>query len=222
MSLKNYSTTAASNNSASPNGAPEGMAMSGVNDTIRQVMADLRTLASPDTIAAAGTTDLGTKDSTFLTLTGTAVTITALGTVSSGIYKAVIYNAAHSLTHNATSLILLGGANRTVAAGDISLFLSEGSGNWRELFYSDVSLGSLTTYLPLAGGTLTGLLNQAAGADIASATTVDLTAATGNTVNITGTTPTSALTMNAGQQMWLIPTGAWPLTQNATTNNING
>ena len=222
MSLKNYSTTAASNNSASPNGAPEGMAMAGVNDTIRQVMADLRTLASPDTIAAAGTTDLGTKDSTFLTLTGTAVTITALGTVSSGIYKAVIYNAAHSLTHNATSLILLGGANRTVAAGDISLFLSEGSGNWRELFYSDVSLGSLTTYLPLAGGTLTGILNQAAGADIASAATVDLTAATGNCPRITGTTATSAFTMNAGQQMWLIANAAWPLTYNATTNKING
>ena len=60
------------------------------------------------------------------------------------------------------------------------------------------------------------------GADIASATTVDLTAATGNTVVITGTTTTTAFTMNAGQQMILLPSGALPLTYNATTMNING
>lgn len=41
--LKNWSTTPASNNSASPNGAPEGMAPSAVNDIIRQQMADHRT-----------------------------------------------------------------------------------------------------------------------------------------------------------------------------------
>lgn len=146
MSLKNWSTTAGSNTSAAPNGAPEGMTMASVNDTIRQVMADIRTLAAADTIAAASTTDIGTKDSTVLTLTGVAATITGLGTVSAGIYKFVIYNAAHILTHNATSLILIGGANRTAAAGDSSLFVSEGSGNWRELFYSDVSVAS---YQPL-------------------------------------------------------------------------
>ena len=70
--------------------------------------------------------------------------------------------------------------------------------------------------------TMAGLLTQAAGTDIASAATVDLTAATGNSPRITGTVATSAFTMNAGQQMWLIADGAWPLTHNATTNNIVG
>lgn len=42
MGIESWSTTAASNNSASPNGAPEGMAPSGVNDTIRQNMASVR------------------------------------------------------------------------------------------------------------------------------------------------------------------------------------
>lgn len=42
MGIESWSTTAGSNNSASPNGAPEGMAPSGVNDTIRQVMASVR------------------------------------------------------------------------------------------------------------------------------------------------------------------------------------
>jgi len=40
--IKSYSATPASNNSASPNGAPEGMAPSGVNDSMRQMMAETR------------------------------------------------------------------------------------------------------------------------------------------------------------------------------------
>lgn len=40
--IKDYSTTAASNNSAPPNGWPEGMAPSAVNNSARQNMADLR------------------------------------------------------------------------------------------------------------------------------------------------------------------------------------
>lgn len=73
----------------------------------------------------------------------------------------------------------------------------------------------------LAGATFTGLVNLAAGANIASAATIDLTAATGNSPRITGTTPTSAVTMNAGQKMTVVADGAWPLTYNATTNKIN-
>lgn len=42
MAIKDWSTTAASNNTASPNGFPEGMAPSGVNDSAREVMAQIR------------------------------------------------------------------------------------------------------------------------------------------------------------------------------------
>ncbi len=41
--ISEWSKTAADNNSASPDGAPEGMAPSGVNDTIRENMAQIRT-----------------------------------------------------------------------------------------------------------------------------------------------------------------------------------
>ena len=37
-----YSETAGGNNAAPPNGAPEGMAPSGVNDTIREIMAAIK------------------------------------------------------------------------------------------------------------------------------------------------------------------------------------
>lgn len=73
----------------------------------------------------------------------------------------------------------------------------------------------------LTGAIFTGLVNLAEGANIASAATVDLTAATGNTLQITGTVATSAITMNAGQQMLCIANGAWPLTYHATTNRID-
>ncbi len=45
MSVSNWSTTAGDNNSAPPDGAPEGMLASEVNNTIRQNMASVRELA---------------------------------------------------------------------------------------------------------------------------------------------------------------------------------
>lgn len=128
------------------------------SDYLRAHAAILRTLAASSTIAAGATTDLSTVTGTFITLTGAAATITSLGTLAAGLYKFVIYNAAHTLTHNATSLILLGGASRTVAAGDSSLFLSEGAGNWRELVFSDA-----TGYQPLDAEltALAGLISAA-------------------------------------------------------------
>ena len=74
----------------------------------------------------------------------------------------------------------------------------------------------------VAGGAIAGLQNLSAGANIASAATVDLTTATGNTVDITGTVTTTAITINAGQQMMLIAQAAWPLTHHATNLSLPG
>lgn len=74
----------------------------------------------------------------------------------------------------------------------------------------------------LSANTFTGLQTFAAGADIASATTVDLTAATGNLVRITGTTATTGVTINNGQVVLCYPTGAWPLTYHATNMPLPG
>ena len=85
------------------------------------------------------------------------------------------------------------------------------------------TLASAGLGLVAANGTvpMTGLLTMAASSDIASAATVDLTAATGNTTRITGTDATSAFTMTAGQWHMCIADGAWPLTYHATTNKLN-
>ena len=73
----------------------------------------------------------------------------------------------------------------------------------------------------LRGTSFSGLVGFSAGANIASAATIDLTSATGNSPRITGTVATSTVTMNAGQQMLVVADGAWPLTYNATTNRLN-
>lgn len=86
------------------------------------------------TIASATTTDLNTATGDYVTISGTT-TITALGTCSAGIQIRCLFSGALTLTHNATSLILPGGANITTAAGDSALFISEGSGNWRCVDY---------------------------------------------------------------------------------------
>ena len=188
MSLKDWSTTAGSNTASPPNGAPEGMTIANVNNTVRQIMADARTLAAEDSIASATTCDLGTKDATFLTVSGT-ITITGFGTVSAGIYKFVKFSGVLTLTHNAT------------VAGDCGLYKSEGSGNWREYFYSGQN-----DYQPLDAQltTLAGITAQQA-TDLASLSTFmgtvlnDADAATARaTLAITNQTIASTAEAQAG------------------------
>lgn len=91
------------------------------------------------------------------------------------------------------------------------------------------TLASWAIALGLSGGgaglgtnNFTGVQNFAQGTDIASAATINLTTATGNIVNVTGTVGTSAVTLGAGMTRLVRAVGAWPLTYNATTNNITG
>lgn len=92
-------------------------------------------------IASATTTDIGAATGNFVDVTGTT-TITALGTVKAGVRRIVQFDGILILTHNATSLILPGGANITTAAGDTAVFLSLGGGNWKCTRYT-VDLQSL-------------------------------------------------------------------------------
>jgi hypothetical protein len=55
--------------------------------------------------------------------------------VAAGTLRILEFEGALTLTHNATSLILPGGANITTAAGDTALIVSEGAGNWRCVNY---------------------------------------------------------------------------------------
>jgi len=86
--------------------------------------------SSTQTIASAATTDIGAATSNVVIISGTT-TITGLGTIAAGAERCVTFSGALTLTHNATSLILPGGANITTASGDVAYFASLGAGNWR-------------------------------------------------------------------------------------------
>jgi len=74
--------------------------------------------------------------------------------VAAGVWKVLKFEGALTLTHNATSLILLSGANRATVAGDVGIFASEGSGNWREVAYMPVGVN----FARPAADTITALI----------------------------------------------------------------
>jgi hypothetical protein len=89
--------------------------------------------ASETAIASAATCDLGAANALFVQITGTT-TITSFGSGANKL-RFVRFAQALTLTHNAAALILLGNASRTTAAGDVGLYASDASGNWRERAY---------------------------------------------------------------------------------------
>ena len=154
-SLKGWSVTEASNQ-------PDSTDSATIAGDLRAIQAGVREIYSQNTIASAATTDLGSLDEGSLTISGTT-TITALGTVSAGIIKKVVFSGILTLTHNATSLILPGTANITTAANDRAEFESLGSGNWRCNWYVKANGASVSgiqdaevTYAKLATTVISG------------------------------------------------------------------
>lgn len=148
--------------------------------TVQQV-ADASESKSAD-VASATTTDLSTATTAYVHVTGTT-TITSLGTMQAGAERVVVFDGALLLTHNATSLILPTGANITTAAGDAALFRSEGSGNWRCVFYQRKS-----------GAPLAGASGGGGTPPIVTESTTALTADASNAGNYTRFTNAGAKT----------------------------
>ena len=124
--------------STTASNAPSGATTigTGLDDNLRELQGVVvRGLSHKGSdIASATTTDIGAVEGLMHDITGTT-TITGLGTVRAGILKFLKFEGVLTLTHNATSLILPGAANITTADGDVGIFISEGSGNWRCLAY---------------------------------------------------------------------------------------
>ena len=81
--------------------------------------------------------------------------------------------------------------------------------------------GAVTNIATTGANIFTGPQNDATGAAIASAATVNLDTATGNRVHVTGVTAITAVTLTRGPRT-LIFDGVLILTHNATTNNLPG
>jgi len=117
-------------------GAVTGIATTTANTfTGRQTMSGAAIdQAKGANIASAATVNLDTATGNLVHITGTT-TITAI-TLASGAERDVVFDGALLLTHNATTLILPGGANITTAAGDRATFRGDGSGNVRCMHYT--------------------------------------------------------------------------------------
>ena len=89
-------------------------------------------------LASAATVPIGAAAANAITITGTT-TITAFDSIADGAIRVLTFAGALTLTHNATSLILPGGANILTAAGDVAVMMSLGPGNWRCIAYQRAS-----------------------------------------------------------------------------------
>ena len=133
-------------------------------------------------IASAATLTLPAQGSVF-DITGTT-TVTAISTRTAGETVILQFDGALTLTHNATSLALGGNANATTAAGDVHIFASEGSGNWREvnrfIRTQDMSafLTTTTGWRRAGGNTTEGSTTSTTAVDIVTVSGLSITAAT--------------------------------------------
>lgn len=149
MTIKDYSSTAASNTTINSISIAGTAAVSNMDDGLRNVMSDISNWTDSDTLASGTTTDLGSVAGMYVTVSGTA-TITGFGTLKAGMVKFVYFSGAGTITYNATSMILPGGASISRTAGDTAIFVSEGSGNWRCISYSPL-WDQVTSWVSVSG-----------------------------------------------------------------------
>lgn len=130
----------------------------GTGQTTAGAAKDALTVQGAD-IASAATTNIAAATGDFVFITG-SVTITAFGTAAAGVQRVLVFGAALTLTHNATSLILPRGVNITTAAGHCAIFRSLGGGNWRCIYYSHITeqTSQVTVTAPTSTTSVTGVM----------------------------------------------------------------
>lgn len=107
-------------------------------------------IAAEVSVTAAGTTDIFGAASGLILITGAGGPITSLG-IGANRLRFVRFDNAPTLTHNATSLILPGGADIVAAAGDCMIVESDASSNARVLSYMRAAYGPEAHILDSAG-----------------------------------------------------------------------
>jgi hypothetical protein len=102
------------------------------------------------TLTAASTVDLNSATGNYIHINGTPpITINSFGICPAGARFVLMFETAVTMTYNVTSLIIPGGTDKTVVAGDCCMIISEGGGNWRIVGYF-VAAGA-------GAGTITGV-----------------------------------------------------------------
>lgn len=188
--------------------------------------------AKASSIPAASTTDLSlaTGNYVHITVSGSP-TISSFGICPAGARFVLVFDGVCDITYNATSLIIPGTVNKTTAADDACMIVSEGSGNWRIVGYFSISgsgggggVTSVSGTAPISssGGSTPAIsISQANGStdgflDSADWTTFNnkqdtISAGTGISIAsniVTNTAPDQTVVLNAGTGIGV--TGTYP------------
>lgn len=102
-----------------------------------RALANLGIMNAPVVLSSAGTVDIGAAASARVTITGTT-SIGSWGTSVKGVVRFVRFDGALTLMHSA-GIMLTGGKDIAVQAGDTAEFESLGSGVWRMTWFSRAS-----------------------------------------------------------------------------------
>jgi hypothetical protein len=201
MPIKNWSTTPASNNSAAPFGFPENMAPSGVNDAARQVMADVRSQCEDAEWFNWGDTPSRASATTFK--------------IGADVTTRYLVNRAIKCNDGSTLYGIVTASSYSAPDTTVTVNLDSGS------LTTSLSSVALAILSPTNRAIPTALGRK--GADVASASTINLSTAAGDFVDITGTTTITAITSEvAGIIRRTRTTGALQFTHNATSLILPG
>jgi hypothetical protein len=168
MAYTKYSLTPADNNAAAPNGAPEGMLPSGVNDTMRDMMAQIRDVGDgirggTYTMTAPVITGGSITGVTFssIVVTGGSINNATIGatTPSTGAFSTLSVTGATTFS-GATVANTFSSSGATITGGSISgitdLAVADGGTGASTLAANNVLLGNGTSALQTVAPSTTG------------------------------------------------------------------
>lgn len=112
-----------------------GPIFAGYTNASTAVQANDNLTTQSSNLPAAGLVNMALATGVNVLISGAGASITAFGDVQAGAHRFFRFDGINTLTHNAVSLILPGGANITTAANDSGLAESLGGGNWQVIAY---------------------------------------------------------------------------------------
>ena len=188
-----------------------------VSDTLASIVNSIGTVSGYLSAAQTQANAAAASAASAFSAPGTSATSTSVLTIAIGAQNLVI-QSGKSLVVGMQVIIANTASPANWMAGTITSYnAATGALGVAVTNIQGAAAGVSTWTVSLIGAPgVTGVLNELKGAPIASAATINLDAATGNLVHITGGTPITAMTLAAGSRRTVVFDGVLTLTNSAT------